>query len=207
MADTKSNDDLIDNQQSNIDADVEAQKKEADMNEILKKDYIETDAPKYNIDLFGLKYQIDKSTIQFFLPGLVVYVATFMILGLHNSDCVLLKIMFLVGIFFWVLQIHNRRNEKLQHVTGESVSKHRARDSTIVILSIITLFTVFSKDKRDKENAGLLGVSILSLIIGSFWYAHEDTPELYRNKRNIHISSLTVALMMFALFIIRNYLC
>lgn len=202
MADATKNDQLIDDNLNKIDSETDAEREKNDSEEILKKDYIEEPAPKYHIDLFGFKYQLDRSTVLTFVPGIIIYIATFVLLGLHNSECIPLKATFVISILFWGLQIHNRRNEKVQHISGESTSKHRARDSTIVILSIMTLFTVLGKSKSP-----LLGIGILILIGGSFWYTHEDLPLHYRFARNTYVTCLTTALMMFALYIVQTFIC
>lgn len=201
MANANKNDQLIDDNLNKIDSETDAERAQNDSEELLKKDYIEEPAPKYNVDLFGFKYQLDKSTVHTFVPAMVIYVSLFFLLGLHN-DCIGVKITFVLSLVFWFVQIHNRRNEQVQHISGESTSKHRARDSAIVILSIMALFTVLGKN-----NSPLLGAGILILIVGSFWYTHEDLPLHYRFARNVYVSSLTTALMMFALFIVKNYLC
>jgi len=196
------NDKLIEENQDKIDSESSNQTSDNDSEDILKKDYIEDEAPKYKIDIFGINYQFDRSTVLTFIPGIFIYTIAFVALGLHKTDCKGLKIAFLCSIGFWIFQIHNRRNEKVQHITGESASKQRARDSTIVILSIISLYTVFTK-KKDP----LLGVSILSVIFGAFWFTHEDLPLHYRLARNVYVTSLTIALNCFGLYIIKDFFC
>tara|TARA_B110000285_G_scaffold235072_1_gene314548 strand:+ start:1047 stop:1646 length:600 start_codon:yes stop_codon:yes gene_type:complete len=196
------NDKLIEANQNKIDSESSNGKIDNDSDDILKKDYIENDAPKYNLNLFGLEYALDKSTVLTFVPGLFLVVAIFFALKMQNSDCVGVKITFVMSVFFWIFEIHNRRKEKIQHISGESASMTRARDSAIVIMSIITLFTVFG-NHRDP----LLGFAILILTFGSFWFTFEDEPDNYRFGRNVHVAALTAALQLFGIFIVKTYIC
>ena len=201
MADVTKNDELIDDNLNNIDSETTEQRENNDSEEILMKDFIEEPAPKYNIDLFGFKYQVDKSTVHAFMPGMIIYIASFFLMGLQN-DCVGVKITFVLSILFWLVQIHNRRNEQIQHISGESAGRREARNSAIVILSIVSLFTVIGKSKSP-----ILGVSMMFLIFGSLWFTHEDVPNYYRFARNVYVTSITTSLMMFALYIVKTFLC
>ena len=202
MADVTKNDELIDDNLNKIDSETDTERENNDSEEILMKDFIEEPAPKYNIDLFGFKYKLDKSTVHTFVPAMIIYIASFFLLGLQN-ECTEVKIAFVMSIVLWLVQIHDRRNENVQHISGEAAARREARDSAIVILSIVSLFTVLWRQK----SSPILGVGILVLIVGSFWYTHQDIPLHYRFARNVSVASLNTALMMFGLFIVKHYIC
>lgn len=196
MADTKENDNLLNEE-------VENQKETDNGEDLLKLDYIEYEAPKFYIG----NYPIDQSTVMTFSVGIILWIILYFQLGLNKSECKLIKPFFIISILFWLSQIHNRRNEKLAHISNESTSKHRARDSTIVILSIIALFTAFSWSRVQPQDQAILGCSLLALLFGSFWFTHEDTPVLYRNVRNVHVTSIYLGIILFMTFVVKDMMC
>ena len=181
MADTQANDDLLNEE-------VENQEQTDKGEDILKLDYIEYEAPKFYIG----NYPIDQSTVMTFSVGIILWIILYFQLGLNKSDCKLIKPFFIISILFWLSQIHNRRNEKLAHISNESTSKHRARDSTIVILSIIALFTAFSWSRVQPQDQAILGCSLIGT---SFWLLlvhtrRHPSPIQKRKKRTRHIHLL-----------------
>lgn len=194
------------------------EQQEDDINELLKKDFIEADAPKYGpwpwLDRILLNkykdeggYKLDRSATRFFVPGMILFNIIFFGSGSYKANCLFLKIIWILGNLLWLMIIHNKRNEGARSIQGEIEILFKAVDRDIVLLSIITLFAVFVKAKADKTNNFLLGSSILSLIFGAFWYTFADEPLYYRNSRNLSASSLTLGLLLFSMFVARHYFC
>lgn len=215
-ADTKSNDELLDKVKDEAALDLEEQ--EQDNDEILKKDFIEAQAPKYGpypwLDaLLGNKfekdggYQFDKSTVRFLGPAMILYIIIYYVSGLYKIDCVPMKVLFLVGIGLWVFLILNRRKQKVQHVSSEAQYMFNSAERSIVLLSIFTLFTVLTRIKHDTTNTIILASIIISTIAGGIWYTYEDKPTNYRNNRNIGVAGINLSLMLFVLLLAKNYYC
>jgi len=174
------------------------------INELLKKDFIEADAPKYGpwpwLDRILLNkykdeggYKLDRSATRFFVPGMILFNIIFFGSGSYKENCVFLKIVWILGNLLWLMMIHNKRNEGARSIQGEIDILFKAVDRDIVLLSIITLFAVFVKAK--------------ALIFGAFWYTFADEPLYYRNSRNLSASSLTLGLLLFSMFVARHYFC
>ena len=186
-----------------IEEEVENQEQEEDGSDILKLDFIEYEAPK----IFIGNYPIDKSTIMTFSVGILLWIILYFKLGINKVECKLVKPFFIITIIFWILQIHDRRNEKLVHISLESASKHRARESTIVILSIIAIFTAFSWTRLPTQDQAILGTSLMALLFGSFWFTSADTSPSYRNVRNVHITSIYLGIFLFMTFVLKDMIC
>jgi hypothetical protein len=200
MADPAVNDKLMDEELTNNNS--------GDDSDILKVDYIEYDAPKFfPFKALGSDYPVDQSTLKIFGTALILWVILIWKLKTKNYNCKPVNVFILLSIVFWLFQIHDRRNEKLSHVSNELTSKHRARDSAIIILSIVAIFTAFSWTNLQPKDQAILGSSLISLLIGSFWYTSEDNSIQYRSIRNIHIATMTLGILFFMLFIIKDMIC
>jgi hypothetical protein len=176
--------------------------------DLLKLDVIEYDAPKFfPFKAFGSDYPVDQNTLKVFGTTLIIWLLLIWKLKTKNYNCKLINVFLILSVLFWILQIHDRRNEKLSHVSNELTSKHRARDSAIILLSIVAIFTAFSWTKLIPKDQVILGLSLLSLLIGSFWYTSEDNSIQYRSVRNIHIATMTLGILFFMLFIIKDMIC
>lgn len=217
MTTPNDNDGLIDSLRKEEEAEAEKEREqskkqlEEDRNKTLKVDFLEEEAPKYNLP-FG--YKMDKSTAHAFLPALIMYIVVVNYSNIipDSDDCIFVKGFFYVSIILWLFLVHNRRTEKVIHISNEYTSLQRARESNIVILSVITLYSVFNclctRSLPDENSAKILvGYGIFSLLIGSIWYTCEDTPLNYRQIRNIHIAGTTSGLFCFILFILNKYFC
>jgi len=200
MADPALNDELIDEEITNND--------KGDDSDLLKVDYIEYDAPKFfPFKALGSNYPVDKSTLKIFGIALLLWIIIIKKLDVTEYKCKLINVFIIFSILFWLLQIHDRRNETLSHISNELTSKHRARDSAIIILSIVAIFTAFSWTKLQPKDQAILGYSLVSLLIGSFWFTSKDESIQYRNVRNIHIGTMTLGILFFMLFIIKDMIC
>ena len=202
MADPAVNDEIIDevinDNDDNDDND----------SSLLKVDYIEYDAPKFfPFKALGSNYPVDKSTLKIFGIALILWIIIVKKLNIKEDNCKLIKVFVIVSILFWILQIHDRRNEKLSHISIESSSLNSARDSTIIILSIVAIFTAFSWKNLKPKDQAILGFSLISLLVGSLWFTSEDNSLQYRTVRNIHIATMTLGLLLFALFIVKDMIC
>lgn len=199
MTDPAVNDQLIDD---TINNDI------VDDSSLLKVDYIEYDAPKYfPFKALGSDYPVDKSTLKIFGISLLLWIIILKKLDINENNCKIIKVFVIVTILFWLLQIHDRRNEKLSHISIESSSLNSARDSTIIILSIVAIFTAFSWANLQPKDQALLGSSLISLLIGSLWFTSEDNSIQYRSVRNIHIATMTLGILFFMLFILKDMIC
>lgn len=211
------NDSLIDSLRKEEEAEAEKERKEAEnqlieeRNKTLKVDFLEEDAPKFNWP-FG--YKVDRSTVYAFFPALIMYIVivNYSKILPDSEDCIFVKGFFYASIILWLFLIHNRRKEKVIHISNEFTSLQRARESNIVILSVITLYSVFNclctQSLPDENSAKIMiGYAIFALLIGSIWYTCEDTPLNYRQIRNIHVAGTTTGLFCFILFILNKYFC
>lgn len=199
MTDPAVNDKLIDDRINNDIVDDES---------LLKVDYIEYDAPKYfPFKALGSDYPVDKSTLKIFGISLLLWIIIIKKLNINENNCKIINVFIIVTILFWLLQIHDRRNEKLSHISIESSSLNSARDSTIIILSIVAIFTAFSWANLQPKDQALLGSSLITLLIGSLWFTSEDNSLQYRNVRNIHISTMTLGILFFMIFILKDMIC
>lgn len=202
MADPAVNDELINEEVPDNDND------NGDDSDILKVDYIEYDAPKFfPFKALGSDYPVDKSTLKIFGIALLLWIIIVKKLDINEYNCKIINVFVIVSILFWILQIHDRRNEKLSHISIESSSLNSARDSTIIILSIVAIFTAFSWTNLQPKDQAILGSSLISLLIGSFWFTSEDDSIQYRTVRNIHIATMTLGILFFMLFILKDMIC
>lgn len=200
MADPVVNDKLIDEEITNTNTNGDS--------DILKVDYIEYDAPKFfPFKALGSNYPIDQSTLKIFGIALILWIIIVKKLDINEYNCKIINVFVIVSILFWILQIHDRRNEKLSHISIESSSLNSARDSTIIILSIVAIFTAFSWTNLQPKDQAILGYSLISLLIGSLWFTSEDNSLQYRTVRNIHITTMTLGILFFMLFIIKDMIC
>jgi hypothetical protein len=214
---TKDNDQLIDQNLDNIQKDDE-EIQDDNEEDILKKDFIEAEAPKYGpypwLDaILGNKfekdggYKFDRSTVRFLGPAMILYIILFFVSGLYKIDCVPMKVLFVIGIGLWIFLILNRRTQKVQHVTAEAQYMFNAAERSIVLLSVFTLFTVLTRINHDTTNTILLASIMISTIAGGIWYTYEDKPLNYRNNRNIGVAGINLSLMLFVLLLAKNYYC
>ena len=181
-------------------ADITALDEEEANELLLQQDFIEAPADKY---FKGTFFQLDKSTVNTHIFGVIAY--TVLIYWQWNSLCRNAQIVAIILWFFWFVQIMFRRDENMLHVSSEAASKHRARESCIVLLSIVVLYSAFHSDQQ--ECSVWVGSAAVSLLIGSFWFTHKDTPAQYRNRRNIHVTAITLSVMCMIIMFVSKCFC
>jgi len=176
---------------------------EEEANELLlQQDFIEAPADKY---FKGTFFQLDKSTVNTHIFGVIAY--TVLIYWQWNSMCRNAQIVAIILWFFWFSQIMFRRDENMLHVSSEASVSSASRESCIVLLSIVVLYAAFHAAKDTQECNVWVGSAAVSLLFGSFWFTHKDTPAAYRNRRNIHVTAMTLSIMCMIIMFVSKCFC
>lgn len=169
-------------------------------------DLIQVQAPK----IFISGYQIDKSILLSYIPSMILFIVLWYVFKFNQTKCKLMTIFFWISIAIWLRNINAHRMEMLDHVNEEWTTMLQMRETVIIFLSVIMVFTMFLQNiKKDTTpyDYFVLVTIIFILCIGVFWYTTEDTSIMVRNVRNLYSACQNNAVLLFMAYILKTFIC
>ena len=141
---------------------------------------------------------------------MILFIVLWYVFKFHQTKCILMTIFFWISIFIWLRNINSHRMEMLDHVNEEWTTMLQMRETVIIFLSVIMVFTMFLQNiKKDTTQYDyfVLVTIIFVLCIGVFWYTTEDTSIMARNVRNLYSACQNNAVLLFMAYILKTFIC